>query len=330
MKMKKLLLALCVLMLVVTPVFSQGASESASGPATFKNDITMNVFVAVGGALDVRARVLAEYLTKELGVNVSVENIPGAGGITCATQMLSQPRSKYDLLFATAALFTTSPLFTETIYTIKDFTPLVAADVESFGLYTAPKRSGIKNFDDLKAYASKKELIYGSGGIGNLTHLTQAALYNKLGFKANTLAHNGAIIGITNAMGGHNMVTMSGIETARSYVESGDIVPIMTFNPEAYTGYKGLVVPSVLEVGGDEDNVYQSLMMVCSLASVDKPHEEALRNALLECYKNPSFIEDMKKVGFQYAPEMTTEEIVTYIEKEYKTIKTIIDIISQK
>lgn len=327
--MKKFLIVLFVFLMVFgSLLFGRGATEATSD-GTIKEDLTIYTHVAVGGALDVRARVVAEYLAKELGVNVSVENITGAGGATAATQLLTGSNSPYDLFFAACSVFTSIPVFTETIYSIDDYIPLTAVDVESFGLYVSPKRSGLKSFDDLKNYAKTKEVIFGSGGTGNVTHLYQAGLYNLLGFKANTLAHNGAVVGLTNNMGGHNVVTMAGLETARSYVKSGDVVPIMTFSDTAYTGYEGYTVPSVLEVGGNEECVYESLMLIACLASVDDAHAKTLQTALKNVLANPECIAALKKVGLNHTPDMSIAELREYVVNEKKVIENILAMISK-
>ena len=295
--------------------------------ATFDDDITMYVHVKVGGALDVRARVVAEYLSKELGTNVTVENIAGAGGVTCVSQMLAQPHSEYDLLFAGVSVFTSCPLFTQTTYSLNDFRPLAPVDAEHFGLFVCKDQTGMETFDDVVSYAADHEVIYGSGGTGNVTQLYQASLYKKLGMNASTLAHDGAVQGITNLMGGHNVITMAGLETARTYVESGDIIPVLTFDSEPYEGYEGYLVPSVLDVGGSEDNTYQGMMFVSCLAGVDDAHALAMETALRKVLADPACIEDLKKVGLSEVPDLTSDELVDYINTEITVIENIIETI---
>ena len=305
-----------------------GGSGEESG---ITEPITMYVDVAVGGARDVRARVIAEYLSEELGVAVNIENITGAGGITCATHVLTSANTPNDLFFGPMSVFTSSTVFTETMYSIDDYRPLVAVDSENFGLFTCPSRSGISSMDELKEYAKTHEVIYGSGGVGNVTHLYQAGLYETLGFeKANTLAHNGAVIGITNCMGGHNVVTMAGLETARGYVENGDIVPIMVFDPEPYTGYEGFTVPSVLDVGGNEMLEYTGLMFISCLATASDENAKILQDALDKVIHDPECVEDLKAIGVVEMSYMTPEEILEKVVQEREATVQILDMISQQ
>ena len=325
---KKLFSIVIVSIICILQVFSAGTKEA--GAAGIKDPVTMYVDVAVGGARDVRARVVAEYLSKELGVPVNVENITGGGGITCATHVVTNANSPNDLFFGAISMFTASPQFSETLYSIDDYIPLVAADSESFGLFTCPSRTGIASMEDLIEYAKNNEVIYGSGGVGNVTHLYQAGLYAELGFpKANTLAHNGAVIGITNCMGGHNVVTMAGLETARSYVESGDIVPILTYDEEPYTGYEGFTVPSVVEYTGDSELAYSGLMFISCLATCPEENVEILRQALQKVMANPDCVAALKAVGALELEDMTTEEMLDLVDFQYDSIKVILEKISK-
>ena len=325
--MKKVLAIVLALCMVFALCACSGGAKKTD-EIKIDQDINFLVHVKAGGALDVRARVIAEYLAKELGVNVTVTNVPGAGGATCMTQAKTQPTGDYDLVFATATVFGSLPIFTPDLaYTLDDFIPLAPVDVESFGLYACPAQTGIESFEDLVEYSKENKIIFGSGGVGNITHLMQAYLYKTLGMDAETLTHNGGIEGITNCMGGHNVVLMVGQETARPYVESGDIVPILTFSAEDYTGYEGKTVPSVLKVGGKDDNVYQSLMVIVCNATVDEAHEALLRDALNKVINLPECQADLKEVGLIYTPTMNEEELLTYLKDEYEAMGSSVEFV---
>ena len=123
--------------------------------------------------------------------------------------------------------------------------------------------------------------------------------------------------------------SIAGLETARSYVKSGDVVPIMTFSDTAYTGYEGYTVPSVLEVGGNEECVYESLMLIACLASVDDAHAKTLQTALKNVLANPECIAALKKVGLNHTPDMSIAELREYVVNEKKVIENILAMISK-
>lgn len=303
-------------------------TTEAAAPAVEKLDKDVRIYVITdaGGALDVRARAIAPYLAEKLGVNVTVENIPGGGGTICATQFITQPKGKYDLLMAPATTFTSSTLFSEVSYSLEDITPVYGMDIEQFGLYVCPDKSGIHTLEELQAYGKEKEVIFGSGGSGNITHLLQAALYKSLEMQANTLPHKNAPEGITNCMGGHNMVTMAGLELARSYVEDGAIVPIMTFNREAYDGYEGVKVPSAAELGY-EQYCYESLMFMSLRKDVPQEYVDFIRSAFEAAYENQECQDALYKVGVRNHPDMSSQEMTEFLQKELDGFKDMIEFI---
>lgn len=322
--MKKLFTIALVALLTMACVFAQGAAESKN-EAKIDQDITIYVTVKAGGALDVRARVLADYLKEELGVNVTVNNVPGAGGVTCATQYLTNPSGPYDMMFTAASTFTAGPAFDAScLYTIDDFKVLAPVDVEEFGLFVCKDATGFESFDDVVAYAKNNELIFGCGGIANVTYIYQAALYKELGFNYNTLIHNGGIEGITNCMGGHNKITMCGLATAKPYVVDGSIIPVLTFNATDFTGYEGKVVPSVTRYVDKAENTYNSLMEIVCLNKLDDAHAKLLEEAVAKCLANPKCVEDLKKCGLNYIPSMSNAEATQAIKNEYNALKTFV------
>jgi tripartite-type tricarboxylate transporter receptor subunit TctC len=60
--------------------------------------ITLMVGLAAGGITDVTARLYSEVVSRNLGLRVSVENRPGAGGAVAAAAVQAAPPDGYALL----------------------------------------------------------------------------------------------------------------------------------------------------------------------------------------------------------------------------------------
>ncbi len=95
--MKKVLSFLLLLVLI-----SIGTAVMAAPTDPWKPDheIRLIVTFAPGGSTDVVGRMVAEYMAKELGVPVVVDNIPGAGGVIGFTELFTQPADGYTLSMA--------------------------------------------------------------------------------------------------------------------------------------------------------------------------------------------------------------------------------------
>lgn len=309
-------------LLAVVALFVVSAVKAGAEPITkLDQDFTIYVYTQAGGALDVRARAIAPFLAKELGVTVSVENVVGGGGIIGTTQFVTQPRGKYDMAMTTASIFSCNPLFTEVVYSLDDFAPIHMIDFESFGLFSCPARTGIASFDDLLKYGEKELIIYGSGGSGTVPHLAQNYMYTTLGMASDTLPHNGAPEGLTNCMGGHNVVTMAGLETARSFVEAGSVVPIMTFDPEPYTGYKGYTVPSVTSLGHGNDFLCTSKIFLAMHANVDPAALSFVLEKTKALMQRDDVREALRKVGAKNLADLSGAEITAMVEEEIELMK---------
>lgn len=306
-----------------TPQVSEKESaESSEQTFEIKDDIRILVPFAAGGAVDVKARTVAEAMEAQLGVKVSVENITGGGGSICASQFVAQDDPN-TVLFTTSTVFTLSPLVTNVSFTYEDVLPLAALDGEAYGLYTCPEKSGLKTFDDVVAYGENNEIIFGSGGPTTNLHIMQAALYKELGFAFNTLPHSGAKEGLTNIMGGHSDITMAGLETARDFVAEGMVEPVLVFLDEAYTGYEGYEVPSVLDYV-ETDLALQGISFF--FVNKDLPTEvaSALQAAIKNAIAEPNCKETIQAMNGIDWTAMTTEEAMEYMKAENELFTTLL------
>ncbi len=87
---------------------------------------------APGGTTDVLARIIAEAMGRELGQNVYVENVGGAGGRTGTERVVKAPADGYTLLFGnTGPMAASKALFAEMRYDPRaDLAPVgLVADV---------------------------------------------------------------------------------------------------------------------------------------------------------------------------------------------------------
>ena len=129
---------------------------------------------ATGGSPDPIARLLANELTAQLGVQVIVENRPG-GTSTIGTSYVARSRPDgYTLLFASPTQAIASRMFTSPGFDLtRDFYPVskVASSPAIIVVDPAlPVRTVAELVDYLKANPGKA--AYGAAGIGTTAHLT--------------------------------------------------------------------------------------------------------------------------------------------------------------
>jgi tripartite-type tricarboxylate transporter receptor subunit TctC len=84
--------------IVFMPSLSMLASASEKYP---ERPITIVVPAAPGGGTDASARIIAKYLSEQLGQSVTILNRPGAAGIVALNHMKTAPANGYVAHYST-------------------------------------------------------------------------------------------------------------------------------------------------------------------------------------------------------------------------------------
>ncbi|MEN4919188.1 tripartite tricarboxylate transporter substrate binding protein [Achromobacter spanius] len=135
--------------------------------------VTIIVPYAAGGPNDNFARLLAEGMGAELGLNFIVENKPGANGIIGATQVARAPADGGTLLMGGSGPVSLNILLRPSLRYGFDSFESVAMMFDGPLTITVPSTIGVNSIADLVAYArhEKRALTYGSLGPGSVTDL---------------------------------------------------------------------------------------------------------------------------------------------------------------
>ena len=204
---------------------------------------------APGGGTDVVARTLAQELTKNLGVNVLVENKPGAGTIIGTQAVAVSDPDGYTLLMGTFANAVNPSLNTKLPYDPnRDFAP-VALIARSFNVVVVNPKSPIKSIADLIATAKAEpdKLSYGTFGIGTSAHLAGELFKNMAKVNLATIHYKGAAPAITDLIGGQIQVMFTTVSSAASLIESGQLRALAVTSAERSPAFPSL--PTVAEAG---------------------------------------------------------------------------------
>ncbi len=135
--------------------------------------VTLIVPYAAGGPNDNFARLLAEGMGAELGMNFIVENKPGANGIIGASQVARAAADGSTLLMGGSGPLSLNILLRPSLNYGFDSFKSVAMMFDGPLTITVPAKMGVNSIADLVAYAKKENraLTYGSLGPGSVTDL---------------------------------------------------------------------------------------------------------------------------------------------------------------
>src|SRR3981189_934175 len=139
-----------------------------------RRPIKLIVPYAAGGPSDVQARMVGEYLGRDLKQSVVSDNRAGAQGAIGAEAAARSDPDGYTLFFSAASVFVLNPLLYKKLSydPAKDFRGLAVGTDQPSGLEITPSVPA-KTVAELVTYAKKNpgKLNFGSAGTGGSTHL---------------------------------------------------------------------------------------------------------------------------------------------------------------
>ena len=156
-------------------IFAIGLTLSLAAPARAawpEKPVRLIVPYPAGGAADLPARVVSEFLQKKFGQPFIVENRAGAAGQIGTEQVVRSAPDGYTIYCGPNGPYVLLPLLRATSYKTSDLVPIAPYGelVYAFGVLTT---SPFNNLKDLQAHAkaNPNTLSYSSPGAGSITHL---------------------------------------------------------------------------------------------------------------------------------------------------------------
>ncbi|MFC4277191.1 Bug family tripartite tricarboxylate transporter substrate binding protein [Achromobacter aloeverae] len=184
--------------------------------------ITMIVPLAAGSAVDNAARLVAQEMSKDLGVAVVVENQPGAAGIIGADRVSKAAPDGYTLGGYNDSILTMVPNMQANMPwdPVRDFTPVSLATTFEWGLVTTPSLN-YKSAGDFiaAAKAAPGKLHYGTGGIGSPQHIAMALFAARNGLDVVHVPYKGASQAAVGVAAGEVQAAFEAIPTVKSLVD---------------------------------------------------------------------------------------------------------------
>src|SRR5665213_1058502 len=204
---------------------------------------------APGGGTDVVARTLAQEMAKNIGVNVLIENKPGAGTIIGTQAVAVSEPDGYTLLMGTFANAVNPSLNAKLPYDPQKDFAAVALIARSFNIVVVSPKSSIKSIAELIAAAKAEpdKLSYGTFGIGTSAHLAGELFKNMAKVNLATIHYKGAAPAITDLISGQIQVMFTTVASAAALIESGQLRALAVTSAERSPAFPNL--PTVAEAG---------------------------------------------------------------------------------
>lgn len=176
-------------------------------------NITMIVPFNAGGSSDIQARLMQPYLQEELGVNIVIENMGGAGGTIGTTSFLEKKDDGYTVLFSLPTPIVFRPLDGSTAYTYEENLVGSAKIAGAPLLLIVSEDSQFENIDQLTEYlkANPDTFSYAQGGTGGIADIAMQRFLKQSGLTAKSVAFSSSGECYTAAVGGHVDAYVAGL-----------------------------------------------------------------------------------------------------------------------
>ncbi len=261
--------------------------------------ITLVVPFPPGGQADFAARPVAEALRGILGVAVTIENRPGAGGAIGNAFVARAVPDGYKLLMTLSSLAVlpeAQKLFGMTPqYTVDQLIPIarVLADPAVLSVHKAQPHKTVQDFiADAKARPGK--ITYASSGFYGTTHVPMEMLSHAAGIKLTHVAYRGAGPAMNDVIAGQIDALAAAPATAKPQELAGNIRTLASFGAERVEAFPN--VPTFREIGFPDVEYYIWAGLFAPLGT-PKSIVDRLRVAMGQVMVDPNVTRIFASVG---------------------------------
>lgn len=203
------------------------------------------VGTAPGGAADIFARLMGDWLSKRLGQPFVIENRTGAGGVVAAEMVLRSPADGYTLFLALSSATIVNGSLRDGLNFVRDSAP-IAMLVQEPIILSVNLSLPAKTLPEFIAYAKANpgRLSMASPGNGTSPHIAGELFKMMVGIDLIHVAYRGGAPALTDLMGGQVEVAFMGPAASMELVRSGKIRALAVTSET-----RAAVLPDVPTVG---------------------------------------------------------------------------------
>ena len=283
-------------------VLSLAACGGDADPAAYpESEITLVVPFSAGGPTDTITRLVAEPMAEELGEQIVVQNVEGAGGTVASAQVADEDGDGYNMLVHHIGMSTAPALYPDL-----EYDPL--EDFKTIGLITdapmtlvARKDFEPETLEELVSYVEENAdtVTMANAGVGAASQLCGLLFEQAIGVDLTEVPYDGTGPALTDLVGGQVDFMCDQTTNTAATIQSGDIKAYAVTTPERIDVLPDL--PTTAEAGLPELElgVWHGFYV-----PADTPDEivEKLTDALQVALEDQGVIDQMAKLGTTPVP----------------------------
>jgi tripartite-type tricarboxylate transporter receptor subunit TctC len=178
-----------------------------------------------GGAVDITARLMAQWLSERLGQQFVIENRPGAASTVGTEAVVKAAPDGYTLLFINTVFAISATLCDKLSFNfIRDIAPVAAISREPVIMLVNPSVSA-KTVPEFLAYANANpgKVSFGSGRIGSVAHVSGELFKAMAGVNLARVPYRSVVPALADLIGGQVHVMFATITASIQYIRAGSL-----------------------------------------------------------------------------------------------------------
>lgn len=305
-------------------LLAAATGTAASAQSYPDRSITMIVPFAAGGSTDVVARIVAQKMSEDLGQQVIVQNVAGAGGNLGADNVARAAPDGYTILMGTVATHALNPLILKsTPYDAeKDFAPISLLVIVPNVLVVNPELPA-KNVQELIALlkADPDKYSYASSGNGTPLHLSGELFKSMAGVDMQHIPYKGAGPALNDVIGNQVPIMFDNLPSSSSHIKAGTLRALAVTTAKRASSFPDL--PTIAESGisGYETYTWNALFAPANTPADVITRLNASANKALT---DPAVAERMKEFSATIVGS-TPEELGAHVKAELAKWKPVVD-----
>ena len=302
----------------------------ASAQTYPENTITIVVPFSAGGPTDTVTRLVAEAMSKDLGQQIVVENVGGAGGTLGAGRVASADPDGYTLLLHHIGMATSATLYRKLPYDTLNAFEYVGLVTEVPMTIVARKSLEPNDLKGLVDYAkaNKDTVTVANAGIGAASHLCGMLFMSAIQTPLVTVPYKGTSPAMTDLLGEQVDIMCDQTTNTTKQIQGGTIKAYAVTTPERLAVLPDVPTTSEGGLDGVEVSIWHGLY-----APKGTPADivDRLSKSLQVALKDENVAARFAELGTSPSPQedATPAALKAKLEGEITRWKPIIDAAGQ-
>ena len=273
---------------LVCVIFFAMAMETLALDKSTYPERTINYIMGFppGGKSDIQARGLLPFVEKYLGVSLTIQYLPGAGGRLGYNKIFKAKPDGYTFGHVAIPGAILGEYLATPDYRTREFTPIFNCFVTPQVLVVA--EDTYKSVDDLIRAGKTKALTNASSGMGTSSYLAAIVVANGLGLKdVRHVNFEGTPQALASLAGKHLDFSVCPTAVAVALVQAGKLRPLLTISEERDPAFPNTPIPREL---GYNITAMPGIDGIAGPPKLSKDKVKILETAFMKAAKDQGFL----------------------------------------